>query len=713
MSLKKTAATILVFICLGLYFRNVEAANVVFVIDTSGSMKERNRMQAAKEGAKLAVALLDGNVSVISFESKATKYGSPIELRSSDDRLRAMRIIDSLKADGGTNYPAALNLMKTYPTDTIFLFISDGENQEGTPNDVYALLKGFGAAIHTVGAETNSDAQSLLKQMASRTGGSFTQVDSPQELTERLVEIAQRLTQYRSYQPTVSNLTFQNCQGGMIAIGYSAVPLTQGAGHSLFHHRASLVESVVVNRHNIGKDPCEIHISIGEALGSRARIARILLEGLPMDVLQIPPDAAFATGSTIDVNSIFNKSVDRNTRIEFSVIDPSSKRVISSILGSAVSDRRIGGKVEMPSAPGTYTIRSTSHVDVNGHDFTREQERTIQVVPPQYSGLGALPPIDFGIIQMEQQQLLGTITIPSVDSTRVSYAVKPEMARMTDDKNVQVKIQTDCETISPTQSEAARVSVTADTDQALPGQYVGRLLLTSQNVVPRQTWTQDFQFRINEPLHVEDVDLGVIVVGRSVSGKLHMRNDSSREQFVEIELGEFKTNGGSIVSKLENDRLKLMPNEKVSIGISAVSNPNILDRGIVVAPIRLRINGKSLTSVQLKASLAERQSIFEVIPVEPFLQIMPGKPLRFELTLRGQLGAALPDTIKATWIPDRELDGVTVAFDSEHPIVVRDGEAAVLRGYIISRSKVSGFGAIEINSKRNGLQRIPVWVAAD
>jgi len=713
MFIKKIAALIVISVCAGPYFHNAEAANVVFVVDTSGSMKERNRMQAAKEGAKLAIALLDGNVSVISFESKAVKHGSPIELRSGEERLRAMRVIDSLNADGGTNYLAALHLMKTYPKDTIFLFISDGENQEGTPNDVYKLLNGLGATIHTIGAETNSVAQSLLKEMASRTGGSFTQVDSPQELTERLVEIAQRLTQYRSYQPTVSNLTFQNCQGGMIAIGYSAVPTTQGAGQSLFHHRASLAEPVVVDRYNIGKESREIRISIGEALGGRARIARILLEGLPMDELQIPSDSAFATGGTLDVNAVFNKSVDRHTRVEFSVVDPSSKRIVSSVQGSAVNDRRISGKIVLPSSPGTYTIRSTSHVNINGHDFTREQERTVQVIAPQYSGLGELPPVDFGVIRMGQQQPLGTITIQSTDSMRVSYAVKPELAQLTNENNVQIKIQPDCETISPNRSEAARVSVTADTEQALPGQYVGRIMLTSQNVVPQRTWTQVLQFRINEPVHVEDVDLGVMEVGRPVAGNLAIRNDSTREQHIEIAIGAFKTNGGSILAKPEKDRLKLSPNETVSIGISAVSNPNISDRGIVVAPIHLRINEKTITSVQLKANLGERKPIFQVIPVAPTWQITPGKPIRFELTLSGLSVAKLPDTFTASWISDRELDGVTVAFDSDRPIVMQAGESAVLSGYIISRHPVTGQGVIEIHSKRNGLQKITVRITAE
>jgi len=69
--------------------------------------------------------------------------------------------------------------------------------------------------------------------------------------------------------------------------------------------------------------------------------------------------------------------------------------------------------------------------------------------------------------------------------------------------------------------------------------------------------------------------------------------------------------------------------------------------------------------------------------------------------------------LTASWISDRELDGVTVAFDSDRPIVNASGLIRRTGGYIISRQPVSGHGVIEIHSKRNGLQKKTVRYCVD
>jgi T1SS-143 domain-containing protein len=112
--------------------------NVVFVIDTSGSMGSGSgsRMELAKAAAinLLNNSSVDFNqIMVVSFASGAS-HNTPIWA----DRADAIAYISGLSASGNTDYDAALNRVTTNwgsgPTaadQTVVYFISDGEPTEG------------------------------------------------------------------------------------------------------------------------------------------------------------------------------------------------------------------------------------------------------------------------------------------------------------------------------------------------------------------------------------------------------------------------------------------------------------------------------------------------------------------------------------------------------------------------------------------------------
>lgn len=77
-------------------------ANITLVFDTSGSMKDNNKMPNAKLGARQLVSLLDSTdyLSILPFSSSPTWAGRDMLIR--DSRDDASRTIDSFFASGGT-----------------------------------------------------------------------------------------------------------------------------------------------------------------------------------------------------------------------------------------------------------------------------------------------------------------------------------------------------------------------------------------------------------------------------------------------------------------------------------------------------------------------------------------------------------------------------------------------------------------------------------
>ncbi len=147
--------------------------NVVFVIDTSGSMGSGagSRMELAKSAA---ITLLNNNsvdfnqIMVVSFASGAS-HNTPIWA----DKADAISYISGLSADGNTDYDAALSRVTTNwgsgPTaadQTVVYFISDGEptddngtgtvgivGAEQTAWETFLASKGV-AASYAVGIST-------------------------------------------------------------------------------------------------------------------------------------------------------------------------------------------------------------------------------------------------------------------------------------------------------------------------------------------------------------------------------------------------------------------------------------------------------------------------------------------------------------------------------------------------------------------------------
>ncbi len=87
---------------LKLFEQKKKAANVVLVLDISGSMNEDRKIQNAREGAKQLVNLLspEDRLSLVPFSTKINWASTDVPISSGRDNL--LSTIDSLYAEGGT-----------------------------------------------------------------------------------------------------------------------------------------------------------------------------------------------------------------------------------------------------------------------------------------------------------------------------------------------------------------------------------------------------------------------------------------------------------------------------------------------------------------------------------------------------------------------------------------------------------------------------------
>jgi len=94
---------------LKLWEQHKKSANVVLVLDISGSMNDEGKIQSAREGAKQLVSLLSDNdrLSLVPFSSQVNWAKQDVPIRNGRDQLDST--ISSLFAGGGTALYDAIN----------------------------------------------------------------------------------------------------------------------------------------------------------------------------------------------------------------------------------------------------------------------------------------------------------------------------------------------------------------------------------------------------------------------------------------------------------------------------------------------------------------------------------------------------------------------------------------------------------------------------
>lgn len=171
--------------------------DVVFVIDTSGSMQGASIRQA-RQALALAVDRLDGadRFNVIRFSSDTTSLWSELKTPNAENRSLARRWIEGFGADGGTEMaPAleqALNGESTSGRVRQVLFLTDGAvGNESALFDIIQARLGD-SRLFTVGIGSAPNGFFMTK--AAQFGrGTFTYIGKTNEVQEKMSSLFRKL----------------------------------------------------------------------------------------------------------------------------------------------------------------------------------------------------------------------------------------------------------------------------------------------------------------------------------------------------------------------------------------------------------------------------------------------------------------------------------------------------------------------------------------
>ncbi len=189
---------------------------LIFVLDTSGSMAGPSIIQA-REALVLAISRLTEHdrFNVIEFNSHARKLFHQVEPADAKHQDKAIRFVQSLQADGGTEIASALDLAldgkEIHERIRQVIFLTDGS--VGNEKKLLAMINSRlgDSRLFTVGIGSAPNSY-FMSRAAAMGRGSFTYIGKVEEVQEKMMELFQKLEQ-----PAITSLSIENSSGQSMA----------------------------------------------------------------------------------------------------------------------------------------------------------------------------------------------------------------------------------------------------------------------------------------------------------------------------------------------------------------------------------------------------------------------------------------------------------------------------------------------------------------
>lgn len=181
------------------------AKDIVFVLDTSGSMAEAGKMEKARAALLYGIKILrpSDRFNVISFAGEEHLLANGLISADENGRARALRFVEALKPVGGTNIDAALTAAREQIGSSsnlghprMMVFLTDGLPTVGQTNVEQILgnaKNAHDARIFPfgVGYDVNT---SLLDRLASQSGGVADYVEPKEDLEVKVSNFFSRIS---------------------------------------------------------------------------------------------------------------------------------------------------------------------------------------------------------------------------------------------------------------------------------------------------------------------------------------------------------------------------------------------------------------------------------------------------------------------------------------------------------------------------------------
>ena len=175
------------------------AANLVFLIDVSGSMRDPDKLPLLKNAFRLLTKQLDARDSV-ALVVYAGATGIVLQPTAGDQKATILSALDQLTANGSTNGAAGINLAyqmaeQAFIKDGInrVILATDGDFNVGTVNfealiDIVEERRKQGISLTTLGFGTGNYNDHLMEQLADEGNGNYAYIDGLREARKVLVE---------------------------------------------------------------------------------------------------------------------------------------------------------------------------------------------------------------------------------------------------------------------------------------------------------------------------------------------------------------------------------------------------------------------------------------------------------------------------------------------------------------------------------------------
>lgn len=180
-------------------FKVRPAANLVFLVDVSGSMQAADKLPLLKKSLRLLVKKM-GPQDTIALAVYAGAAGVVLEATSANQKAKILTAIDQLQAGGSTNGSAGIQLayqlaQQNYQKSGInrVIIASDGDMNVGTIDQeqlktLIAEKRKSGVGLTTLGFGSGNYNYALMEQLADVGNGNAVYIDSLKEAQKVLVE---------------------------------------------------------------------------------------------------------------------------------------------------------------------------------------------------------------------------------------------------------------------------------------------------------------------------------------------------------------------------------------------------------------------------------------------------------------------------------------------------------------------------------------------
>lgn len=181
-------------------------ANLVFLIDISGSMRPSNKLPLIKESLKFLLEQLDEDdmVGIAVYAGVAEPYLESTPISQKDVIIEA---IDNLDANGTTNAEGGIRIAYEMASENYFenginrvILCSDGDANVGniSPDELISIVDGYrelGITLSTFGFGMGNYNDTFMEQLANKGDGNYGYIDSLDEARrifgKKLVSILQ------------------------------------------------------------------------------------------------------------------------------------------------------------------------------------------------------------------------------------------------------------------------------------------------------------------------------------------------------------------------------------------------------------------------------------------------------------------------------------------------------------------------------------------